>query len=201
MNFAKTDPLDLTPQALAIGTGGWVFWDVAAMTHEVRARIVETGNGRLAIGAIWVWAYDSLETGVVSAVDLRDVQLGRLERLVNRPDLAAAIREGVAAPKGPSFDPARCRGGTAHDVAASLPLALNEQPLRVTIPPGSRKPDAFYEAIASVYATAASTSAQPALDIAAVNQVAVEQVYAWTKEARRRGLMAPGRRMKRNADP
>lgn len=71
-------------------------------------------------------------------------------------------------------------------------------------PPGRRKPlgrpeaakdrDAFYQAVAFHYRSAATQSGRPAMVLAEENDVPVETVRRWVKEARRRGHLSPGRK-------
>jgi len=71
-------------------------------------------------------------------------------------------------------------------------------------PPRRRKPlgrpdaakdrDAFYQAVAFQYRSAATESGRPAMVLAEENGVPVETVRRWVKEARRRGHLSPGRK-------
>src|SRR5688500_3860547 len=53
-------------------------------------------------------------------------------------------------------------------------------------------PDAFYDAVARTYRHLATTSSRPVGDIAEANDVPLSTAQRWVKEARRRGLLAPG---------
>jgi hypothetical protein len=57
-------------------------------------------------------------------------------------------------------------------------------------------PDAFYDAVASVYRHLAATSRRPVVELAEANGVPPTTAQRWIKEARRRGLLAPGHRGK-----
>jgi hypothetical protein len=57
-------------------------------------------------------------------------------------------------------------------------------------------PDAFYDAVASTYRHLAATSSRPVADLADANDVPLTTAQRWVKEARRRGLLAPGQRGK-----
>ena len=111
-------------------------------------------------------------------------------------DIADAIREGITAKRGPSFDPTHCSLGEAHELAARIPSSESQRSLRVKVPSG-RKSDDFYERVAVAYASAANVHAEPVQAIANASQVAREEVYAWLKEARRRRLLPPARRSRR----
>ncbi len=54
VTFAKLDRGDYEPASLAVGIGGWIFWDIRPMTHEVRAFITDTPEGRLVIAGLSV---------------------------------------------------------------------------------------------------------------------------------------------------
>lgn len=54
-------------------------------------------------------------------------------------------------------------------------------------------PDAFYVAVAAVYRRHAATSPRPVVDLARDNAVPVTTAQRWVNEARRRGILAPGR--------
>jgi hypothetical protein len=68
-------------------------------------------------------------------------------------------------------------------------------PLRVAGASASSKPDGFYENVAELYYWLTSDGDRGAAKrIAQANRVPATTVHAWIKEARRRGLLAPGRR-------
>jgi hypothetical protein len=69
--------------------------------------------------------------------------------------------------------------------------------LQLRVPDGQPKPDTFYREVARLYGEVAVNSARPAAVIAEANSVPVSTVHGWTKEARRRGLLAPGERQTR----
>lgn len=54
--------------------------------------------------------------------------------------------------------------------------------------------DGFYERVAAAYRSATETSDTPAVVLAGENDVPVETMRRWIKEARRRGLLEPGRK-------
>lgn len=56
-------------------------------------------------------------------------------------------------------------------------------------------PDTFYEKVARAYSIAIARHQHPAQAIADANGgMAVSTVHRWIKEARRRGILAPGRK-------
>ena len=108
----------------------------------------------------------SLE-GAVSAEALRAVPVGRIE---------AAINSQMHAPS-----PATSRPRTAR-----VPDRLRSNAV-------SGYPDAFYEAVASIYRRLVATSSSPVADLADANSVPLSTAQRWVKEARRRALLPPGR--------
>jgi len=69
--------------------------------------------------------------------------------------------------------------------------------LRLRVPEGQPKPDSFYREVARLYGEVALNTSQPAVAIAEANSVPISRVHGWIKEARRRGLLAPGERQGR----
>ncbi|MGI8684123.1 MAG: hypothetical protein ACR2MO_03310 [Acidimicrobiales bacterium] len=105
--------------------------------------------------------------GRVSAELLRSIPVGRIEAAAN----AQLHHRAPAAP--PSRPRARIRASLRPDG-------------------GRGYPDAFYAEVASVYRHLVTTSSRPVGDLAAANEVPVTTAQRWVKEARRRGLLAPG---------
>lgn len=105
--------------------------------------------------------------GPLSAEALRSIPVGRIEALAN------ALLHPHAGHRGWRAD-------------ARLP-----EPLLTTS--ARRRPDEFYEAVASTYRHLAAVTHQPVLDLAEANEVPRTTAHRWVKEARRRGLLAPGR--------
>ena len=69
--------------------------------------------------------------------------------------------------------------------------------LLLEVPEGQPKPDSFYREVARLYSEVALNSPRPAAVLAEANSVPVSTVHGWVKEARRRGLLAPGERQVR----
>jgi hypothetical protein len=59
--------------------------------------------------------------------------------------------------------------------------------------PTGQDPDQFYQRVAYAYSVATSETGHPAKLLADLNEVPVETVRRWIKEARRRGFLPPGR--------
>jgi hypothetical protein len=104
--------------------------------------------------------------GPVSAEALRSVPVGRIEAAANAQltDLA----------------PYRKRKTDAR-----VPDVLRDNAVR-------GYPDAFYDSVAGAYRNLVATSKKPVSELAAANDVPVTTAQRWVKEARRRGLLAPG---------
>jgi hypothetical protein len=103
---------------------------------------------------------------------------------------ATAHERGVAE----EFD----RGEAAiGEGGAVLRSRLRNKQLRV--PEGQPKPDSFYREVARIYSEVALNTASPAVVIAEANSVKPTTVHGWVKEARRRGLLAPGERQARGS--
>jgi hypothetical protein len=69
--------------------------------------------------------------------------------------------------------------------------------LQLRIPEGQPKPDSFYQEVARLFGEIAVNSPRPAAVLAEANDVKPSTVHGWVKEARRRGLLAPGERQAR----
>lgn len=105
--------------------------------------------------------------GPVSAEALRSVPVGRIE----------------AAANAQLHDDARPR--SRKPVAARVPDSLRSNAVR-------GYPDAFYDSIATAYRSLVATTSKPVSELADANDVPVTTAQRWVKEARRRGLLAPG---------
>lgn len=106
--------------------------------------------------------------GVVSAEVLRSIPVGRIEAAANA-QLHSSARTGP--PRRPS---------------AKISSRLRTNAVR-------GYPDAFYDAVASAYRHLAASSPRPVAELADANDVPITTAQRWIKEARRRGLLAPGR--------
>ena len=110
---------------------------------------------------------DALELeGLVSASLLRSIPVGRIEAAVN----------------------ARAGLGDAEEARhqARIPDHLRENAVQ-------GYPDEFYEIVARAYRTLAASSRRPIAELARENEVPSTTAQRWVKEARRRGLLPPGR--------
>jgi hypothetical protein len=105
--------------------------------------------------------------GIVSAEVLRAIPIGRIEALANA-----------------LLHPHSADGGW-RDIAR-LPDEL------LLADPRSR-PDEFYATVASTYRHLVSATAKPVVELALANEVPRTTAHRWVKEARRRGMLPPGR--------
>ncbi|HET7416877.1 MAG TPA: hypothetical protein VFJ61_04535 [Solirubrobacterales bacterium] len=106
--------------------------------------------------------------GAVSAEVLRAIPVGRIEA-------AANAQFHHRAPGSPARQPrARIRPSLRSNAVQGYP-------------------NAFYEAVATTYRHLSATSSRPVAALAEANEVPVTTAQRWVKEARRRGLLAPGR--------
>ena len=105
--------------------------------------------------------------GIVSAEVLRLIPIGRIEALANN----------LFHPHGTT---------TGWRDIARLPEDL-------LVAPGRSRPDAFYATVASTYRHLVSTTSRPVVELALANDVPRSTAHRWVKEARRRGMLPPGR--------
>ncbi|HVF03236.1 MAG TPA: hypothetical protein VNA20_00210 [Frankiaceae bacterium] len=105
--------------------------------------------------------------GPVSAEVLRSIPVGRIEGAAN-----AQLHDAVPAAR-------------KRKVEARVPDSLRSNAVR-------GYPDAFYDSIAAAYRSLVATTSKPVSDLATANDVPVTTAQRWVKEARRRGLLAPG---------
>jgi hypothetical protein len=104
--------------------------------------------------------------GPVSAETLRSVPVGRIEAAAN-----AQLAHGLVAPK--------------RKVNARIPETFRDNAVR-------GYPDAFYDSVATAYRSLVANTSRPVSELAYANDVPVTTAQRWVKEARRRGLLAPG---------
>lgn len=133
----------------------------------------------------------------VTGTTLRSIPLGAIERAINGPGVRDRVEAHVRSP-GPTYTPSDF--GPARRSFADLLAEIEEHPSRpsrvLTIPKKKPRPDEFYASVAELYTWLAGPggSRRPAVDIAHDNDVPASTVHRWLREARARGLMAPGQR-------
>ncbi len=179
---------------LSTGRGGWFRWDEGS-GWTLYARFLPDAAGRFRPTAVHLVAP---EGSSISVTDLAAVPLRRMEAMLNSPgDAADLLRLSIhqQAPGSATVEEATERWAREIGVADAQPLAATRKPqLRITVPPGRRRPDLFYERVARAYSWLAEQGNRPATELAEVNDVPVSTVHRWVKEARHRGLLGPGRR-------
>lgn len=189
-------------EVLTLGAGGWTHYGArfasGSSNPEVWVRIEARRDGRLEA--------TELHARGLSPADLRQIPLGRIEAAVNEEGVRAEVlerirRQGERA-GGPlqelrSIAPSRgereLRVLAEHEAWLAPFLGLSSI-LRLRPRPGEKGPDWFYREIGAIYERLSATTGRPAPDLARKAGVSVSTVHRWVKEARRRGLMAPGRR-------
>lgn len=125
---------------------------------------------------------------VLDADAWRSFPISRIESEVNLPHNARLIDEHWH-----STDP-----GDDETLSAEERQAARSKPLKVgryvPPPPGVRRyPDAHYQRVADVYTFFVEHGIPPAKRMAEDWGVPISSINRWTKEARRRGLLAPAR--------
>lgn len=200
---------------LVIGNGGWVLFEGRDLPIPVYARFALATSGRLEVHELYIAGNGRLSSGV-----LRSLPLPLLETLANEPGARDGIMSRLGTP-GPDLRRLAAHLQTtpgpkvAHWVARSMraqvkgsgepqapmprrkpwrPQVMQVPDLRVAVPKTVPYPDEFYVAIADAYRFLALVSARPAVELADANNVPPSTTRRWIKEARRRGLLAPGQK-------
>ena len=189
--------------------GGWLCVRSGSPSIEARLRVEERANGRLAIVEMWL-----CDPQGISGAALRDLPLGRWEASLNAPGTAEEVRGQLQAqatsgtdaiaklwdklPAAPDQPAEYLTDDGLHlvtRVEASFPATWHTEPtLALEIAPGHKHPDDFYKQVATAYSWLAGRSRRPAEELAQVNGVPKTTIHRWVKEARRRGLLGPGRK-------
>ena len=200
----------MSPGARVLG-GGWIAVAARDREHQLSLRVEERHDGRLHIVGLLL-----VDPSGLSGAMLRNLPLGAWEAQMNAPEIATLLRSHLAAdgPYGVE-DLADEHGWSVadslipHDAdscglefsfpseAVTPAVAIAVEPeLRLDAPAGrGKRPDAFYRAVAEAYSWLAGHVRRPAVELAAINEVPPSTIHRWVKEARRRGLLGPGRRV------
>jgi len=146
------------------------------------------------------WARDEpiqiRELQIIAQVDrqlggptlLREIPFRRLEAGVNRPDHAAAMTELI--PSDVLFTNHMPLQDGPQDWYGEPEAQRQQRPrLKLRVPTGYRKPDAFYALVADRFLWLATMSERPAQQLAEANNVPPSTVHRWIREARARGLL------------
>lgn len=146
---------------------------VVASSALAALKLRETKAGRIVVIEARFMNRDGLR-----ATDLR-IPLGRIEAIVNGPTASEVLRGLTPRVQGRAV----MRPGQSS----------YKKGLRIQQSEGQRKrPDEFYREVADLYASAKEWSTNPAQELANANDVPLTTIHRWIKEARRRGLAAPG---------
>lgn len=200
----------MSPVAKVLGDG-WIAVASPEAEHRLSLHVEERQDGRLRIVELVLSDAEGL-----SGAMLRDLPLGAWEAQMNAPEMAALLRTRFT-DQGPygfedliwehgSFDvtpmPRDADDGGLEfhfpggDIAPAIATTVEpELNLGASTMPSGKRPDAFYRAVAEAYSWLAGHVRRPAVELAAINDVPPTTIHRWVKEARRRGLLGPGRRL------
>ncbi len=141
-------------------------------------------------------------TGPITGRELRTLPLGRMLATVNHTSNAGRMRlltqdrtGGMGVDIEGDLDELR----RLHEDSRRRNFRSRRPRMTLHVPEGHRKPDSFYEQVAYRYGWLKAEGLRPAQELADANGVPVTTVHRWVKEARRRGLMAPGQRASRRS--
>jgi hypothetical protein len=157
-----------TNARLAFEGDGWVAYTPPNQRYAVRIHLSEKPG-------ISRWVVDELHYSLprITARDLRDLPLGKVEAWVNQ-----LVQQGLVDVLGAKLSDA---------VQFADPLWVPK------LPPTSKGPkgDEFYRWFGEIYGKAAVVSTQPAKDLAEAWDKPITTIHRWTREARRRGHLPP----------
>lgn len=158
-------------------------------TYFVRCR--DDGHGGVEITQLLIASEER-----ITAAALRAVPIGRIEAAINGTPLLLAAARRAAEQEDPVLerleDPAMRsyldalkakKGETAEAPDAPRPLQR----------PNRSDPERFYGEVAERYLALVQRTAKPAVVMAEESGVPVATARRWINEARRRGLLPPGR--------
>jgi hypothetical protein len=178
--------------SFTMSSGGIVSYEASDSPVEVWVRVRPGDGGRLEISEVYL----TTEVGDIRSDDLRRVPLGRIETFINRPDKQPWLLERLDGPHR-SLDAAalqaREKRPSVEDTYKRMAARQRRNKAKVPVPEGRKYPDSFYLKVAAAYLELAADGGRPAAEMAEANDVPMTQVHRWVKEARRRGLLPPGR--------
>lgn len=195
---------------LGFGNGGWVRVADAGMPGPLYVRLLPDERGRLRIRELYLEAED----GPIRGEHLRGLPLHVLEAICNEDRSDVLNRLEVPGPdlsRAASYHATSWGRKVEHWVADSwwaqvagsgVPQAprarkrprrtppLPPQPLKA---PDEGLTDAFLRTVAASYADAVRRGLAPAPTLAEEARVSHRTVHRWVYEARKRGIMPPGK--------
>lgn len=151
---------------------GWIAYTPPGQRFATRVHFsFKPGPGR------WIVDQVLFSNFRVTARDLRDLPLGKIEAWVNQ-----LAQQGLADPDKTKLSDTVQFGIEGQAVwVDALPDA----------PTSGAKPDEFYRRIAEIYGKAALVSPRPAAELAEAWEVPLSSVHRWVRVARRRGYLPP----------
>jgi hypothetical protein len=167
-----------TRPKLSFEGGGWVGYTQPGKRYGTRIHLShKPGPGR--------WVVDEVRfvDFRVTARDLRDFPLGKIEAWVNH-----LAQQGLVDP---------IEGKVSGAVQFPSTGVAGWIPGPPEAPTKGPKPDEFYRQFGEIYGKAAGASTQPAKDLAEAWEVPVTTVHRWIREARRRGHLPPAEQGRR----
>jgi hypothetical protein len=179
--------------SIAVKPAGWLL--VLADIGHFWVRVERRETGRLEPVELYLppggWPLDARTVGRLP-VTFAVAQ-------ANSPDLRAAILEQLDQPLNSGVDPPVPlwrSPGPLDDVETAATIGRRRS-ARLTVPEGSRKPDAFYRRVATTYSALAAHSTRPAAELAEANNIPASTAHRWIKRARELGFLAPGHKGRR----
>jgi hypothetical protein len=188
-------PLDDANTAwLTVSDGGSAAYHGAGLSVErlvVRLALAPTAADNPPIMVADLWC-----SGVLSASTLRGIPLAPIEAACNQPRYYRAIVDRLRV-SPLMLDPLPWWPDDGVTTESGPPPPAGPVSMRLDVPPGRPKPDAFYAQVAETFARLATCTAKPAAELALANGVPVTSVHGWVAEARRRGFLPGGERSRR----
>lgn len=165
---------------------GWIAVLGEGAAPEYYVRCQDDGRGGVEVVELLIAAQ-----GRITAGALRDVPIGRIEATINgTPLLLQAARSAVGKP-----DPLlkRLKTGPVRRFASDDADQVSELAFTPLGRPDRTDPAAFYAHVAARYRVLVQQTSKPGVAMALEAEVPVATARRWINEARRRGLLPPGR--------
>jgi hypothetical protein len=152
--------------------GGWLRYDNSTVPFNVHIRPALV-DGRWVIAELRIGRPEGITGG-----DLRKLRLDPVEAQLARAVDATGVAEELP------------------DWYRDLQRRRYSLTPRLRAPASRPYPDSFYEDVASSYLACIESGTKPAPLLASYWRVPVTTIHGWVKEARRRGILQPGRKGK-----
>jgi hypothetical protein len=206
-----------------VGPGGWVLVRGRDYPAPVYVRFQRGASGRLEVAELYIDGNGRIDPAFLRWLPLVTLEAlanepDTSEHIASRLGEPGVDLRRLAAHFAHTWAATRSDRRIDHWVARSyfaqlpgsgepqapMPRRRPWQPARVEAPPLTLKvpttasyPDSFYLAVADAYSYLALISPRPSVELADRNRVPVTTTRRWVKEARRRGLLAPGQKGRR----